>query len=158
MNAEVVNKFLGATKSILADYFNIEIFPGGVPQAIPPSSAMEPVTVVLEMNGDLAGQFLLGCTVPVALEVARAMMFNPAWPEFDDMCRSALAELGNMVAGTASTSLSEMGMLVDLTPPLVVTGSNVQVHFSVPVILSVPVQTSAGELRVFIALKQGAAR
>jgi chemotaxis protein CheX len=158
MNAEVVNKFLGATTTVLAEYFNINIFPGGTPLAVPPSSAMEPVTVVLEMNGDLMGQFLLGCTHEVALEIARAMMSNPEWPEFDDMCRSALAELGNMIAGTASTRLSEIGMLVDLTPPLVVTGSNISIHFSVPVILSVPVKTSVGELRVFIALKPGPAK
>lgn len=158
MNAEVVNKFLGATTTVLADYFNIGINPGGTPIAVPPSTAMEPVTVVLEMNGDLTGQFLLGCSQQVALDVTRAMMSNPDWPEFDDMCRSAMAELGNMIAGTASTRLSEIGMLVDLTPPLVVTGNNISVHFSVPVILSVPVNTSVGELRVFIALKPGAAK
>jgi chemotaxis protein CheX len=156
VNAEVINKFLGATTTVLGDYFNIKIEPGGQAQAVPASSPMEPVSVLLEMTGDLAGQFVFGCKPLVALDVARAMMMNPDYPDFDDMCRSALAELGNMIAGMTSTYLSEMGIFVDLVPPLVVTGENVSIHFSVPVIIGVPLKTSAGEIRVCIALKSSA--
>jgi chemotaxis protein CheX len=156
VNAEVINKFLGATTTVLGDYFNIKVAPGGLPQAVPASSPMEPVSVLLEMTGDLAGQFVFGCRAPVALDIARAMMMNPDYPDFDDMCRSALAELGNMIAGMTSTHLSEMGIMVDLVPPLVVTGDNVAIRFAVPIIIGLPLNTSAGEIRVCIALKSGA--
>jgi chemotaxis protein CheX len=157
VNAEVINKFLGATTTVLGEYFNIKIEPGGKAEAVAASSPMEPVSVLLEMTGDLAGQFVFGCKPVVALDIARAMMMNPDYPSFDDMCRSALAELGNMIAGMTSTGLSEMGIFVDLVPPLVVTGENVSIHFSVPVIIGVPLNTSAGEIRVCIALKSSAA-
>jgi chemotaxis protein CheX len=143
---------------VLGDYFNIQISPGGPPQAVPPSNAMEPVTVVLEISGDLSGQFLLGCSQNVALSIARAMMMNPDYPEFDDMCRSALAELGNMTAGMASTGLSEIGVMVDLLPPMVVCGSNVSIHFSVPVIIGLPLLSNVGDLRVYIALRDSAGK
>lgn len=156
MNAEVINKFLGATTTVLGEYFNLKVTPGGAAQAIPASSPMEPVSVLLEMTGDLAGQFVFGCQPLVALDIARAMMMNPDYPDFDDMCRSALAELGNMIAGMASTGLSEMGIFVDLVPPLVVTGENISIRFSVPTIIGLPLTSSAGAIRVCIALKSGA--
>lgn len=157
VNADIINKFLGATTTVLGDYFNIKIKQGGKAQAIPASSPMAPVSVLLEMTGDLAGQFVFGCQPPVALDIARAMMLNPDYPDFDEMCRSALAELGNMIAGMASTRLSEMGVVVDLVPPLVVTGENVSIHFSVPMIIGIPLNTSAGEIQVCIALKSSVA-
>ena len=156
MNAEVINKFLSATTTVLGDYFSITIAPAGAAQAIPASSRLDPVSVLLEMTGDLAGQFVFGCQSAVALDIARAMMMNPEYPDFDDMCRSALAELGNMIAGMTATGLSVLGFFVDLVPPLVVTGENVSIHFSVPLIISVPLNTSVGKVRVCIALKSSA--
>ncbi len=114
--------------------------------------------MVLEISGDLSGQFLLGFKEDVALGIARSMMMNPDYAEFDDMCRSAIAELGNMTAGMASTGLSEIGVMVDLLPPMVVTGSNVSIHFSVPVIIGLPLQSTAGDIRVYIALKNSVSR
>lgn len=155
MNAEVVNRFLGATTTVLTDYFNIAIEPAGTPIALQPSSAMEPITVVLELLGDLQGQFLLAYTDEVALETARAMMFNPDYPVFDDLCRSALAELGNMIAGMTSTALSEMGFMCELAPPIVVIGKNVSIAFAVPVVIALPLKASVGNFRVCVALKPG---
>ncbi len=149
----MINKFLWATTTVLGDYFNIKISSGGPPQAIPATKAMDPVTVVLEISGDLSGQFLLGCQENVALCIARAMMMNPDYAEFDDMCRSALAELGNMTAGMASTGLSEIGVMVDLLPPLVVSEAHGSIQFSVPVLIGLPLVSDAGDFRVYIALQ-----
>lgn len=158
MNAEVINKFLWATTTVLGEYFSIEISAGGPPQAFAPTTAMEPVTVVLEISGDLSGQFLLGCREDVALRIARAMMSNPDYAACDDLCRSALAELGNMTAGMAATGLSELGIMVELSPPIVITGSAMSVHFSVPVIIGLPLASSAGNFRLYLALQDSAGR
>jgi chemotaxis protein CheX len=154
LNAEIINKFINATTEILTNYFNVEVKGCGAVQAIPQHSALDPVTVVLDFTGDLVGQFLVGYSQEVALEIAKAMMMNPEYPQFDDLCRSALAELGNMIGGMSSTGLTELGIACDLTPPLVITGSNVMIQFSVPVLVSLPISSSAGDFRVCVGLKQ----
>ena len=154
MNAEIINKFINATTDILANYFNVKVEGSGAVQAIPQQSALDQVTVVLEFTGDLVGQFLVGYSEEVALELAKAMMMNPDYPKFDEMCRSALAELGNMIGGMSSTGLTEMGYSCDLTPPIVITGDNVTIQFSVPVLVSLPINTSVGVFRVCVGLKQ----
>lgn len=153
MNAEVVNKFLGAISAVLGDYFSIGTSASGPPQVFTPATALEPVSVLVELSGDLVGQFVLGFQPAVALSIARAMLFNPEYPELDGMCQSALAELGNMIAGMTSTSLSELGHMVNVAPPLVVTGSGVTVRFAMPVVLGLPVKTSVGDIRVCMALQ-----
>jgi chemotaxis protein CheX len=155
VNAEVVNRFLGATKTVLTEYFNITIDSTGTPLALQPSSAFEPITVVLELLGDLEGQFLLAYSNEVALETARAMMYNPEYPAFDDLCKSALAELGNMIAGMTSTALAEMGFMCELAPPIVVIGKNVHISLAVPVVIALPLKASVGDFRVCVALKPG---
>lgn len=157
MNAEVVNKLLGATSAVLGDYFSIGISASGPPEALAPAAALEPVAVVVGLSGDLVGQFILGFAPAVALGIARAMLFNPDYPELDGMCESALAELGNMIAGMTSTSLSELGHLVNVAPPQVVTNSGTSVPCATPVLLALPVTTSVGDIRVCVALAAPAA-
>jgi chemotaxis protein CheX len=154
LNAEIINKFIKATTEILTNYFNVEVKGCGALQAVPQHMALDPVSVVLDLSGDLVGQFLVGYSQDVALTIARAMMMNPDYPEFDEMCRSALAELGNMIGGMSSTGLTELGITCDLTPPLVITGSNITIQFQVPVLVCLPIQSSAGDFRVCIGLKQ----
>jgi chemotaxis protein CheX len=154
LNAEIINKFIKATTEILTNYFNVEVKGCGSVQAVPRQSALDPVTVMIDFTGDLVGQFLVGYSLETALGIARAMMMNPDYPEFDDMCRSALAELGNMIGGMSSTGLTELGLSCDLTPPLVISGENIMVQFQVPVLISLPISSSAGDFRVCIGLKE----
>jgi chemotaxis protein CheX len=154
LNAQVINKFTGALSEVLSTYFSVNIAKVGAPAAIPQQSALEPVTVLLEFTGDLVGHFVIGYTPETALNIARAMMMNPEHPELDEMSKSALSELGNMIGGMSSTGLTELGLACDLAPPLLIMGTNITVQFHVPVLVSLPISTSAGELKLSIGLKE----
>jgi len=45
------------------------------------------------------------------------MMGGYAITEIDEMGKSAISELGNMISGNASTMLYNQGVHVDITPP-----------------------------------------
>ena len=49
-----------------------------------------------------------------------AMMGGYVVTEMDDMGKSAISELGNMISGNASTMLFNQGVRVDITPPKIV--------------------------------------
>ena len=110
--------------------------------------------MLLEFTGDLVGHFVIGYQPETALNIARAMMMNPEHPELDDLGKSALSELGNMIGGMSSTGLTELGLSCDLAPPLLIMGQNITVQFHVPVLVSLPISTSAGELKLSIGLKE----
>jgi chemotaxis protein CheX len=154
VNAEIVNKFIGAVGSVLSEYFNITVKPGGGPSVAGNGMPMDEVMVILSIIGDLEGQFMFGYSDETALNVARSMMGNPDYEAFDDLCRSALSELSNIVGGMSTTQLAAMGFVCDLAPPSVITGSNMRVQMSATPMLVVPVDTSAGVIRLFIAVRK----
>jgi chemotaxis protein CheX len=154
VDAVVINQFLTATVKVLHDYFQVDIEQNEPPKAIRGDEALDEVTVLLGIVGDLEGHFLLGCSTPAALGIARNMMGNQEYPAFDDLCASALAELGNMIAGTTMTQLAGLGHSCNLLPPSVLRAEHALLKLSVPIVIKLPLKTSVGGIAVCIGLKE----
>jgi len=58
-----------------------------------------------------------------AKDVASRMMMGMPVDVIDDMAKSALSKLGNMMMGNAATLLSNNNVLIDITPPTLLVGS-----------------------------------
>jgi chemotaxis protein CheX len=67
--------------------------------------------------GHFKSDVVFGFPEQVALKLVSAMMGGYTITELDEMCRSAISELGNMISGNASTILYNDGIHVDITPP-----------------------------------------
>ena len=74
--------------------------------------------------GEMKGQVILAIEDDIAKEIASKMMFGMPVTELDEMSSSALNELGNMIMGNTATIFSTLGILIDITPPLAVYGSD----------------------------------
>ncbi|MDH4617729.1 chemotaxis protein CheX [Brevibacillus sp. AY1] len=69
------------------------------------------------MTGHVQGEVFFGIQDDLALRIVSAMMGGYPIQEMDDMGKSAISELGNMISGNASTILSNQGIVIDITPP-----------------------------------------
>jgi chemotaxis protein CheX len=156
LDAAIINQFLVSTQSVLRDYFNIHIMGSGAPRAVKSEESMEPLTVVLGFTGDLEGHLFLGYQLNVALSVARAMMGNPLYPKLDEMCVSALSELGNMVGGTTATKLAGLGYVCNLLPPAVISTGQQPPETLVPLLIRLPLDTSSGPISICVGLRPAA--
>ena len=114
------------------------------------------VTIMAGVNGDIEGAALYGMSMVTATKIASAMMGSQVF-ELDDMASSAICELGNMITGSATTMLSEKGFHVDITPPSVIRGANVEVSTRTAALV-VPVQTGHGAIEINVALTENAMR
>ena len=112
------------------------------------------VSIMAGVNGEVEGTVLYGMSTQTALKIAGAMMYMEV-VEFDAMSLSALSELGNMVTGNAITSLSQNGYDVDITPPSVVRGVEVEVSTKPPALV-VPVNTQFGCIEINVSLVENA--
>ena len=65
----------------------------------------------------LSDYIVFGLHEEVAIRVVSAMMGGYSITAMDEMSRSAISELGNMISGNASTMLFNQGVRVDITPP-----------------------------------------
>lgn len=68
--------------------------------------------------------------------------------ELDDIGRSAISELGNMISGNASTILYNQGLNVDITPPRIILPASAKI-WTPRQVISVPLMMDGiGELDI----------
>ncbi|MCB1215782.1 chemotaxis protein CheX [bacterium] len=152
MNAEIVNKFFGSTATVLRDYFHLDVSSGGTASLVKMPAALDHISVILSFTGDLTGQFVMGFSMEVGLNMARTMMGNPDYEQFDELCQSAIGELGNMICGMTSAELTGMGYICDIAPPAVLVNEHASMSFGVPTLIAQPVSTRFGEFRICIGM------
>jgi len=114
------------------------------------------VTIMAGVNGDLEGAAMYGMSMITAQKIASGMMGSPI-QQFDEMAMSAVSELGNMITGNATTQLSERGYHVDITPPSVIKGANVELSTKTPALV-VPISSDYGMVEINVALAETALR
>ena len=84
--------------------------------------------------------------------IASKMMFGMPIAELDEMACSALNELSNMIMGNTATVFSTQGKLIDITPPISVVGSNLQVKADIDPV-AVPLMLDGTEfLKLYICV------
>ena len=78
------------------------------------------VHIQIDLKGDLKGYLILELTKGYACKLANIMLAGMMTvTEVDDMCKSVLGELFNMLSGGVCTCLSGNGLSLDITPPKV---------------------------------------
>ena len=111
------------------------------------------VAVLVGVTGGVRGVIALTMPTETALAIAGIMMGEPV-PALDEISRSAVAELGNMVAGLATVKLEQVGYVSNITPPSLVTGHNTEISTVGTERVVTVLVTSFGELSVHVALKE----
>ncbi|HYF76242.1 MAG TPA: chemotaxis protein CheX [Symbiobacteriaceae bacterium] len=114
------------------------------------------VTVMIGITGGVKGLMALSMSTETAGAIAGFMMGGPA-AQLDEMGKSAVAELGNMIAGLATVELEQEGYPSNITPPSVVTGKETEISTGVGVGRVVaPLTTTFGHIAIHVALKVAA--
>lgn len=146
-----INPFLMSASQVLDQVCSIKTKVGQVSK----DSAMidgEPMFIMLGITGEMTGQVCIVFDLEVAKDIASRMMMGMPVPEIDEMAKSALSELGNMIMGNAATLLSNAGVLIDITPPTLGTG-NAKIASPNMTCIKVPLLYDGGELRLYFLLK-----
>jgi chemotaxis protein CheX len=137
MKAQHINPFLESASNILGMFqFSSRCGSPSIRQT--PFTGVEVLTIV-GVTGQLRGQVYIGFSKTDALSIVSNMMGGAAVAELDAMAQSALSEIGNMICGNATIQLSQNGVAIDITPPMMITGSSVEVAPVNLQMISVPI-------------------
>lgn len=113
-------------------------------------------TFILQVGvtGVLKGQVLLVMSDQYAREMASKMMMGMPVEQLDEMACSALGELINMIMGNTSTLFSTQGILMDITPPISLHGTNLKLQIDIQA-LKVPLMDNGVEvLSLYLCVTQ----
>ncbi len=122
IRAEQINPFLMSARSVMQTVCGVDIKFGKIEKTDFKLDG-DPMLIMLGITGELSGQACFVMSIEIAKKIASKMMMGMPVEEFDDMARSAISELGNMVMGNAATILSNNNVLIDITPPTIITGT-----------------------------------
>ncbi|MBH5317275.1 chemotaxis protein CheX [Paenibacillus sp. GSMTC-2017] len=151
MKAEYINPFLESAKIVIEQVVQIKPATGQL--------GLKDVTIVenyiwiqIGLNGQMNGDIVFGLSEQVALKMVSAMMGGYALSEIDEIVKSGISELGNMISGNASTILFNQGVRVDITPPKLVQ-SDYLAGFNATQALTIPlIMEGIGELDIQVLI------
>ena len=116
MKAEYINPFLESARMVIEQMIQIRPSTGQL-SVRDIKFADNHVWIQIGLTGHMNGDIVFGLSETVALKLISAMMGGYVITEIDEMGKSAISELGNMISGNASTMLYNQGVIVDITPP-----------------------------------------
>lgn len=151
VKAEQLNPFLLSAKQVLQQVCQIDVRFGPISKDDFYVNG-EPLFIMLGITGEITGQVCVVMETDTAKDIASRMMMGMPITELDDMAKSALSELGNMMMGNAATLLSNSNVLIDITPPTLVFGSAMITSPEMAVI-KVPLLYQNHEIRLCFLLK-----
>jgi chemotaxis protein CheX len=150
MNADILNAFLRATANIVAREAKVGVRRTGL-LLDPSDQVTDEVTVYVALVGVARGLTLLGMATNTARQIASAMIGEPQ-SELNEMGLSALAELGNLVAGSATVELERLGLQTDITPPTVMIGQRARLSTLALPRFVIPLDSPYGPLHLHVAV------
>ena len=152
MKVQIVNRYVSSAMSVIGKETGIPAQRGGLLLEGNPYTT-EDVTAVIGVSGSLSGSLYLSMSESTALGMTAAILAQDM-TELDDLAQSGIAELANVIAGTAGIELAEEGISTVINPPLVLLGRGARLSTVEIQRLVVPLETTHGEVKLHVALRE----
>lgn len=152
MRIEYINPFVEASFDILNEILKTSVKRGQL-YLKKLGEAWKGVAVIIGVTGQVNGRVVFDMTEETALKLASTLNMEEM-KTFDDMTRSTIGEIANMITGRAVTKLDKEGLAFSFTPPTIITGTNIQIHEKDMEALIIPVDTGLGIIEINIAFKE----
>lgn len=111
------------------------------------------VVMIVGIVGAIKGNAVYCLTYESAKAIASNMMMGMPVDELDEMAKSALSELSNMLTATAATYFAELGHHIDISTPTVLSGDVMKVKMSAKQVLCVQLFADDVQVEINIAVE-----
>ena len=126
MDVEFINPFINVSVNLFNMVCSVKASRGGI--FIKDSTFFaDRVVIIIGIAGEYRGQVFFSMDESTACNIASSMMFGMKVSELDDMSKSAIAELGNMIMGNVSAEFFNSGIKIETTPPTILVGRDMAV-------------------------------
>ena len=154
MKVQIVNRYVQAAQDVISKETQLPVQRGGLLLEGNPYTT-EDVTAVIGVSGQLTGSIYLSMEETVALKLIGAIIGQET-TVLDDLGESGIAEIANVIAGTAGIGLADEGIETTINPPLVLVGRGARLSTVEIQRLVVPLITAYGDVNLHVALREAA--
>jgi chemotaxis protein CheX len=142
---DILNGTIESVKGVLPFEISVE-----KPSLFTQPYSQDSIGVLIGMTGDVRGRLIIDGNELTFGKIGEGMFGMMVEGE---MLESFAGELGNMIAGTLSTFISQQGMEMDITPPTVLVGKTKIYGFEKAFRLPITTQ-NAGNLTIILMIEQ----
>lgn len=154
MKVEYINPFIEASQSVLRQMTRMDAKLGKVYIKTSPYDSNS-IVCILGVTGKIRGQVILSMSDEAALMVTSAMMGGIKLDALDEVAKSAVAELSNMILGNTATILYNRGIKIEITPPSILVGEKIQISLDKVQTICIPLILENGaELFIDVAAEE----
>ncbi|TYQ16392.1 UNVERIFIED_CONTAM: chemotaxis protein CheX [Acetivibrio alkalicellulosi] len=151
MNVEYINPFIEASQTVLKQSAGIDVKLGTVYIKDSPY-ASDNILIIVGLTGKIRGQAVFSMSKSIALSIASNMMGGMEVKELDEITKSAISELTNMILGNTATILYNKGIGIEITPPSFLMGQNMQISSTKMKTICVPLIIDNGKIEIDISV------
>ncbi len=150
--AEHLEPFVAAARDVLEQELGCEVRAGQLALANGTCTTHE-VTAIIGIVGQLTGMAMYGMSEATALAIVGQLMGSPV-EEMDDLALSGIGEMANVITGCATTLIAQLGLDIDIAPPVLLQGAGSRVSTAGIQRLVVPLVTDFGTVEAQLAVKE----
>lgn len=154
MRVEYINPFVESAFNVLGEVLGTEVARGEL-YLKSTSQPVLGVAAIVGLAGNVEGRVLFDMSHETAIKIASAMNGEDLG-SLDELGKATITELANMITAQAVTKLHELGFKFDLTPPAIITGTNMEVTDTEVEALIVPINLEQGKLEINVAVRERA--
>ena len=151
MDVRLINPFIGAVTGIMPQIGFSNITRNGI-SLKEKKFRVRGVVLTLGIVGDKKGNVVYSIDMDGAKKIASTMMMGMPVEELDDMSKSALSELSNMLTANASINFSNDGINVDISVPTMMYGEEIEINLQKDNIVCIDFDVDGIVLSVNVAL------
>ncbi len=111
------------------------------------------IVLTLGIVGDKKGNVAYAIDTEGAKKIASIMMMGMPVDELDDMAKSAISELSNMLTANASINFCNDSINIDISPPTMLSGDNIELSMSKEHVVCVEFDIDGINLEINVALE-----
>lgn len=153
MKVQYLNPFIQAAQLVIKMICGVEAKLGKVYLRNSPFSVNQAV-IIIGVIGKIKGQVCFELSLDTAKKIASVMMGGIPVTELDEISKSAVSEMGNMIMGNASTIFANENINIDITPPSLLTGQQIEMSNKVSTIV-IPLELEGlGSIAINVAAEE----
>jgi chemotaxis protein CheX len=152
MDAKYINPFIESFKTVMPQLGFNEVKIGKL-SALANEINCQGVVIVLGFIGSIKGNVVYRLDIDSAKHISSAMMMGMEVEDFDEIAKSALSELTNMLTATAATFFAEIGVSIEISTPTMLEGLNMTVNMKTNQILCIELLADNVPVEVYVSFE-----
>lgn len=151
MKSDFVHPFVDAAIKVMEEATGTKVRRGSVSLIASPIPTLG-VASIIGILGEAEGRMVLDLAPETACKLASSMNGQDI-NQYDELVTSTINELANIVGGRAVSELVNRGHQLDITPPTLFTGREMEVSNTELETVVVPLETDFGSILLNIAVR-----